>query len=159
MDELLPPPSRATVTVAVLLGVPFLFGLGMLTLWPSPVEDTVPGLLDRVLAFLREDLAWSWLGFTTLEVLANILVFVPVGILAFVLMPRRAWPLAFGVGPAASAGIELVQRTALPDRAATIADVLANSAGATLGVSAAVLCTMLAVAVSARPLSPTLEAS
>lgn len=152
MSELLPRPAGITRRISVILGIPFLLGLAALTLSPSRVEQTAPALLDEVLRILRDDLAWTWMGFNTLEVLANILVFVPVGILAFLLVPRRFWLLAFLVGPLLSLAIEGVQWAALPARAATLADVLANSAGATIGVGLAVIATLLTAPRHAHPL-------
>lgn len=158
METLLPPPRRFTRRIALVLGIPFLAGLALLTLTPTRVEDALPSVLDAVLQkFIN--LGWTWLGFNTLEVLSNILVFVPIGILAFILFPRRIWLLAFAAGPAISVAIEVVQRLALPHRAATVADVLANSAGATIGVAIALLCTLLFAPRDAQRTSPTLEAS
>ena len=135
----LPPPRRITRLIALAIGIPFLVGLAVLTLSPVPVEDAAPDLLDTVLGALHDDLGWTWAGFDTLEVLANILVFVPVGALAFLLLPRRLWPLSFAVGPVLSLLIEAVQSAALPGRTASLIDVLANSAGATFGAAGALL--------------------
>lgn len=157
MTQLLPRPRTVTRVVALVLGIPFLIALALLTLWPAPVERSAPVLLDAVLSVLREGLSWTWLGFDQLEVISNVLVFVPLGILAFLLLPRRAWPLSLLVGPLLSVAIETVQWRALPERAATLADVVANSAGATMGVGLALLFTLLSVARSAGHRSPTLE--
>jgi VanZ family protein len=157
MSTLLPPPRRRTRTVALILGIPFLAGLALLTLTPSRVEERMPNLLDAVLRGIHR-LGWESLDFTKLEILANVLVFIPVGILAFVLLPRRAWPVSLLIGPGISLTIELAQRFALPHRAATVNDVLANSTGAILGVLVAVLCTLLFAPRVSR-VSPTLEAS
>ncbi len=154
----MPPPRRLTRTVALALGVPFLAGLAMLTLTPSRVEERMPNLLDRALGALR-DLGWSRIGFNELEVLANILVFAPIGILAFLFIPRRLWLLSFLTGPAISAGIEGMQHLTLPHRAATVADVVANSTGATIGVLLAVTFTLLFAPRRSHHPSPTLEAS
>ncbi|WP_217182623.1 VanZ family protein [Streptomyces sp. AC495_CC817] len=142
MGSLLPPPRRGTRWFALALGVPFLAGLAALTLTPSRVEESMPNLLDLVLRGFHR-LGWESLDFTRLEIIANVLVFVPIGILAFVLLPRRVWPVALLVGPALSVAIELAQRIALPHRAATVADVIANSTGSAIGVLLAVLCTLL----------------
>ncbi len=158
MGSLLPPPRRYTRAWALVLGIPFLAGLAVLTLTPSRVEDSMPNLLDLVLSVVHR-LGWTALDFTRLEVLANIVVFIPVGVLAFLLLPRRVWLLSLLVGPLVSLSIEAAQRVALPHRAATVTDVIANSSGATAGVAFAVLCT-LAFAVRRAPQpSPTLEAS
>ncbi|MFJ4174850.1 VanZ family protein [Microbacterium sp. NPDC089696] len=156
MNRLLPAPRRVTKGVAAALAVPFLAGLALLTLTPTRVEERMPNLLDVVLSTAHR-IGWDWLDFTRLEILANVLVFVPVGIFAFVLMPRRLWPLAVLLGPAISVGIELAQRLALPHRAATVSDVIANSSGALVGVVLAVCCTLL-FAPRART-TRTLEAS
>jgi len=158
MSPLLPPPRRFTRGWALALGIPFLVGLALLTLTPERIEQTMPNLLDLVLGTAHR-LGWESLDFTRLEILANILVFVPVGVLAFLLLPRRVWPLALLIGPALSAAIEVSQRLALPHRAATVTDVVANSAGATAGVILAVLLTLLFAPRRPRHPSPTLEAS
>lgn len=142
MGSLLPPPRRFTRVWAIALGIPFLAGLAALTLTPSRIEQAMPNLLDLVLGAAHR-LGWASLDFTRLEILANVLVFVPIGILAFILLPRRIWLLSLLIGPVLSLAIETAQRVALPHRAATITDVLANSAGAILGVVLAVLCTLL----------------
>jgi VanZ family protein len=140
------------------LGIPFLLALALLTLTPSRVENAMPNLLDLTLAAIHR-LGWTALDFHRLEVLANIVVFIPVGILAFLLMPRRVWPLALLVGPAASIAIETAQLVALPHRASTVTDVLANSTGATFGVALAVLCTLVLAPRPSRMRPPRLEAS
>ncbi|WP_136054797.1 VanZ family protein [Microbacterium sp. K24] len=158
MGSLLPPPRRRTRAWALALGIPFLAGLALLTLTPSRVEESMPNLLDLVLS-ISHRLGWASLDFTRLEVLANILVFIPVGILAFVLLPRRVWMLSLLVGPLLSLSIEAAQRIALPHRAATVTDVIANSSGATAGVVFAVLCTLVFAVRGAPRRSPRLEAS
>ncbi|QNA93319.1 MULTISPECIES: VanZ family protein [unclassified Microbacterium] len=158
MGSLLPPPRRFTRVWALVLAVPFLAGLAALTLTPSRIEQTMPNLLDVVLGVAHR-LGWSSLDFTRLEIIANILVFVPVGILAFVLLPRRVWLLALLAGPVLSVAIETAQRVALPHRAATVTDVLANSAGAVAGVALAVLCTVLIARRDSQDSPSRLEAS
>ena len=158
MGSLLPPPRRFTRAWALALGIPFLLGLAALTLTPSRIEQVMPNLLDLILGAAHR-LGWESLDFTRLEILANVLVFVPVGILAFVLLPRRVWLLALLVGPLLSVAIETAQRVALPHRAATVTDVVANSAGALLGVALAVLCTLLLAPRSSQRRPPRLETS
>lgn len=157
MSTLFAPPRRRTRALALLLGIPFLAGLALLTLTPSRVEEKMPNLLDLVLRGIHR-LGLDFIDFTRLEILANVLVFIPVGVLAFLLLPRRAWPLSLLAGPAISLAIELAQRFVLPHRAATVNDVIANSTGATLGVLFAVACTLLFAPRTSR-ISPTLETS
>ena len=150
MSALLPAPRRWTRGIAILLGIPFLVGLGLLTLTPARVEESMPNLLDLVLSTAHR-VGWDWLDFTRLEILANVLVFVPVGVFAFLLVPRRVWPVAVVLGPAISVAIEVAQRLALPHRAATVSDVAANSGGALIGVFLAIACTLLFAPSTTRP--------
>lgn len=158
MGSLLPPPRRFTRVWALALGIPFLACLAALTLTPSRIEDSMPNLLDLVLSAVHR-LGWTTLDFTRLEVLANVLVFIPVGVLAFLLLPRRVWPLSLFIGPLLSLAIEAAQRVLLPHRAATVTDVIANSAGALTGVAFAVLCTLVFASRRSPQTSPRLEAS
>ncbi|WP_311244544.1 VanZ family protein [Microbacterium sp. WCS2018Hpa-23] len=158
MSTLFPPPRRLTRGIALALSIPFFAGLALLTLTPSRVEQSMPNLLDLVLSATHR-LGWEWLDFTRLEIIANVLVFVPVGILAFVLVPRRFWPLAVVLGPALSLSIEVAQRVALPHRAATVTDVIANSGGALIGVFVAIAGTLLFAPQSSHRPRRNLEAS
>jgi glycopeptide antibiotics resistance protein len=127
--------SRRAVTTVLVIGIPFVAALLVLTISPQPLQDRFPVLLDDVLGFARHTLGWTWLGFTALERIANVLVFIPVGVLAAVLIPLRRWPLALLVGPALSAAIEIVQGLALSHRSATLSDFALNSLGATIGAA------------------------
>ena len=155
---MLPAHRRRTRGWALALGIPFFAGLAILTLTPARVERSMPNLLDLVLGAAHR-MGWAALDFTRLEIIANVLVFVPVGVLAFLFMPRMIWPLALLIGPAISVAIEVAQRVALPHRAATFSDIVANSVGATAGVVLALACTLLFAPRVAQHPSPTLEAS
>ena len=133
--------SRA-LPVALLLGLPYLIGLLLLTIWPRPVQDSAPVILDLVVAAAHRGLGWTWLGFNELEAVANVLVFVPIGIIAFIVF-RRAWPVALAAGPLLSIGVEIVQEVALPHRIGSVADIALNTLGATIGVILAWLVSVL----------------
>lgn len=144
-----PPSTRRSraLPVALLLGIPYLVALLLLTIWPRPVQDSAPVILDLVVRAVHRGLGWTWLGFNELEAVANVLVFVPIGILAFIVFRGAAWPLAFAAGPLLSLGVELVQKAALPHRIGSVADIALNSLGATAGV---LLAWAVAAAVSQR---------
>ncbi|MDQ0649204.1 glycopeptide antibiotics resistance protein [Microbacterium natoriense] len=148
---------RRFVRIATIaIGVPFLAVIAFLALTPRRIEERIPNVLDLVLATAHR-LGWTSLDFMTLEILANVLVFIPVGIIAYVFAPRRLRWLALLAGPAASVSIELVQLLALPNRVPSIADVAENVLGATIGVA---LCALASrVLNSPASASPTLETS
>ena len=67
------------------------------------------------------------------EMAFNVAMFVPVGLLAALLIPRRRWPLALLAGVAFTTVIELVQVPEL-DRISDPRDLVMNTSGAMLGV-------------------------
>ncbi|WP_124342391.1 VanZ family protein [Cellulomonas algicola] len=123
------PATRRRALVAVL--VVYLAGVARLTLWPEPAPDATFGLVRTVLAWLQErGLPVTYAG---TEAVANVVLFVPFGLLVGVLL-RRAW-WAVALGAATSAAIELAQRAFLPSRVPTVQDVVMNTLGAALGVA------------------------
>lgn len=136
-------PRSGALVVALILGIPYLVALLFLTIWPRPIQDSAPVILDLVVRAAHRGLGWSWLGFTELEAAANVLVFVPIGILAFLAFRRIAWPLALLAGPALSLAVEVIQEIALPHRIGSVIDIALNSFGATVGVLLAWVVAML----------------
>jgi glycopeptide antibiotics resistance protein len=67
------------------------------------------------------------------EMAFNVALFIPVGLIAALLIPRRRWPLAFVAGFAFTMLIELVQ-VPEPDRISDPRDLVMNTAGAVFGV-------------------------
>jgi glycopeptide antibiotics resistance protein len=75
----------------------------------------------------------EFVNYGVLEFLANIAMFVPIGLLVALLFGPRWWWAAFFVCAALSVSIELYQYLLLPDRFATVRDVIANSTGGLIG--------------------------
>ena len=71
------------------------------------------------------------------EFVANVALFVPIGIAFGLALPTRWWLAMLLSGPVLSAAIEVAQRELLSERYASVADVVANTVGATLGVGVA----------------------
>ena len=67
------------------------------------------------------------------EMAFNVALFIPVGMLAALLIPRRKWPLALVAGFAFTSLIELVQVPEV-DRISDPRDLVMNTGGAVLGV-------------------------
>jgi glycopeptide antibiotics resistance protein len=67
------------------------------------------------------------------EMAFNVAIFIPVGLLAALLIPRRRWPLALLAGFAFTTVIELVQ-VPEPERISDPRDLVMNTAGAVFGV-------------------------
>lgn len=111
----------------MILGV-YVIALGVIALSPvSPIRG-----VD--LSQQLDGLGLGWVTYTQLESFANVVLFVPFGLLIALLVPTRWWWLVV-VGLIAAAGsIELGQALFLPGRVASLDDVIANSTGGVAGV-------------------------
>lgn len=119
---------RFTATAAVLYGIV----LVLIAFWPTPVDKPAAGSLSRLIAwFARHGL--DWITYSVIESGANVLLFVPAGLLLVVLLGVPWWWLSILGGAAASVAIELGQYVFLTGRFATIDDVYANTLGAAIG--------------------------
>ena len=127
-------PSRRAITVtASIVSVPVIALLLWLVFTPNRIEQWAPETISGGLDLLR-----TW-GLTRLtlaqaEQIANIAVFIPIGLLSFVLLRERVRWLCFVIPPALSGVIELVQELFLPDRVASLQDIALNTIGGYIGV-------------------------
>ena len=103
------------------------------TMSPTPLDQGYESAIDRFLAVLHRNGVPVWFGYNKLEFSANILMFLPLGFLLALALPRRAAWVALLLIPAFSVSIELVQAAALSARFATPMDVLANTIGGYIG--------------------------
>lgn len=100
----------------------------------SPVDGGIDPWLIRVLAVGQRLGAPAWLGYSAIEFTANVCFFVPLGLLAVLLLGARRWWVGVLGGFVVSVGIETVQALFLPARYASVDDVTANTSGAVVGV-------------------------
>ncbi|MCQ1951090.1 VanZ family protein [Arthrobacter sp. zg-Y859] len=111
----------------------YIGAVGFIAFWPSPVDAGSAGTLRAVLTALHSHGVPVWVNYALVESVANVVLFVPFGVLAAAYLTARfAW-LAAVVGMAASCAIEAGQHVFLPARYATVYDVIANSLGVALG--------------------------
>ncbi|MET4640094.1 VanZ family protein [Mycetocola sp. 2940] len=119
---------RFTATAAILYAVV----LVLIAFWPTPVDRPAAGSLNRLIAwFARHGL--DWITYSRIESGANVLLFIPAGLLLVVLLGAPWWWLSILGGMAASVAIELGQYAFLDGRFATIDDVYANTLGTAIG--------------------------
>ena len=136
--EVRPPKSHmrelfAATGLALCIGV-VLFA----TMSPAPLDQGYSSSIERLLGVLHRNGVPTWFGYNRLEFSANVLMFLPVGFLLTLLLPRKAWWLAILICLGLSGAIEYTQSVLLTERFATILDVIANSSGAIVGVIMAV---------------------
>ncbi len=128
-----------------LLTVLYLGFVGLVTLTPGSDQPDYAGLAGRVLARLERypdlDPLTSRLSVERIEFLANVGLFVPLGVFLLLLVGTRFWLVAMAAGIVLTSMIESVQRE-IPGRVSDPRDVAANSIGMFAGIVLAVLLTL-----------------
>ncbi|MGN6218406.1 MAG: VanZ family protein [Microbacterium sp.] len=101
--------------------------LALIAFWPVPVDRGATGMLRGLARFVPV------LTYDRVEFGANVLLFVPLGVLLAVAMPRRrVFLVPFAL--LLSGAIEAGQAIFLDERTATFRDIVANTIGATIGL-------------------------
>lgn len=125
-----------SIVTAVYLAI-----VGWVTLGPQPLDDHGRSILHRIVQLFARHDATRWITESRVEFGANVAMFIPIGVFFLLLLGRRRWWFAFAITLCLTVGIELSQQ-ALPTRVSDIRDVVANSAGALVGILAALLVTI-----------------
>ncbi|WP_176714821.1 VanZ family protein [Leifsonia xyli] len=119
----------------------YLLAVAWITLKPSPPDPHRNSLFKGLLMALAESSLLSWIDAAVLEFVANIFLFVPLGVLLTLWLGLRRWWLVLALGAATTLTIEFAQLF-IPDRVSDLRDLLANTLGTAFGIAA--------VAVAAR---------
>jgi VanZ family protein len=143
-----------TRVVVLVIAAASLVGVLVVGLLPNRVDGGVERPIRAFIDTLQAAGAPDWVNYDLVDFLANILFFVPIGLLGAVLLPRRLWWLAMPVGLLLSAALELGQAAFLPQRFASWTDVLANTLGAVLGALIGAAMRQAAARRRARPAAP-----
>jgi glycopeptide antibiotics resistance protein len=119
----------------------YLAFVGWVTLTPESDAPTQSELVLRVLARLQRSDHLTWLTYDRAEYLANIALFVPVGLFLLLLFGTRFWWLAVAAAITMTSLIETAQRS-IPGRVSDDADIAANTLGAVIGVAVGFVLTL-----------------
>ncbi|MFC4245271.1 VanZ family protein [Gryllotalpicola reticulitermitis] len=133
-----PPKSHARLWLSLVLLGAYSVVVLLITMSPIPVDRRYRNAISTVLAIAHRHGVPEWFGYLPLEFTTNIAMFVPLGFLLALALPRSLWWTVLLITPAFSAGIELTQGAFLPQRVADIGDVVANGIGGWLGAFASV---------------------
>ena len=132
-------PLLSLVTLA------YLGFVGLVTLTPASDRLDYSSLAARVLARLQRypDLGpmTSRLSVERVEFLANIGLFVPLGVFLLLLVGTRLWWVALMAGIVLTGMIENIQKS-VPGRVSDPRDVAANSIGMAIGIALALVLTL-----------------
>ncbi|WP_375386200.1 VanZ family protein [uncultured Microbacterium sp.] len=117
--------------VLIGLGV---YGAVIIGLLLAPVSVT--GILDLLSSWVRNDLGVTSFGSGWIEFAANILMFVPLGFLLTLLLPKPWQGVLLAIALSIMAEVAQI---VIPSRQASLRDVLANATGAAIGAALALL--------------------
>ena len=129
---------RRRTTWLIALTVAYFVVVAAIGFWRSPVDAPIDGTISAWLFRLHRLGVPLWVNYHLIEFAANVVFFIPIGLLVALLMPLKRWYLAIAVGVLTSCTIELGQLLLLPARYASWGDIAANSFGAVLGTALAV---------------------
>ncbi|HWJ83579.1 MAG TPA: VanZ family protein [Nocardioides sp.] len=119
----------------------YLLFVAWLTLTPADMHTSQAAFVQRVLDALHRRGYVESLDYSRFELLANVALFVPVGMFLLLLFGAGGWWVAAASSFAMTAGIETLQ-TQIPGRVPDDRDLLANGAGALIGIAVALVLTM-----------------
>ena len=124
-----------------LLSGAYLVFVGWLTLTPQPIGPDDQQLILRILDALHRRGYAESVDYNRLEFLANIALFVPIGVFLLLLVGAGQWWLA-GIGSfLLTAFIETMQQQ-IPGRVPDQRDLVANTVGGLIGIAVALVLTM-----------------
>jgi VanZ family protein len=118
--------GRAGRVVARVLLTLYAVALALIAVWPTPVDAPAAPLLGRLIRVI------PWLTYNRIEFGANILLFVPLGLLLALILTHRY--LILPIALVTTVTIESVQAILLSLRTPSVMDILANTTGACLGL-------------------------
>ncbi|MGO2660159.1 VanZ family protein [Mycetocola reblochoni] len=122
-------------TLLVAAGVLCLAAIAAICLWPQHVDAELRAPLGGWLDSAHRNGLPSWIGYATVESLANVALYLPAAAIAGALVPPRFVPAVPVAALLLSVGVELTQDLLLPGRTGDPRDVLANTAGAAIGAA------------------------
>ncbi len=132
----MPRPTRPLLIGSVL----YLVVLAVIAMWPSHVDSGI-NVVDGTFVgrwLLAQNLSYAQ-AYDLIQFSANVLLYLPLGVLAMLVAPRTRWWHAVAVALAVSTVFELLQAMLRPGRTADASDVIANTLGAAVGAGLVVL--------------------
>ncbi len=99
--------------------------LAAIAFWPEPVDAGIEGVIGKIIE------RFPFVTYNRLEFAANILLFVPYGVLLALIASRA---LVLPIVIVTTVAIECIQAVALDARTPTVLDIVANTTGGALGL-------------------------
>lgn len=119
-------------------------------LWPAPVDRPLYGTILRLIRRLQGHGLPGWVDYAAVESAANVVLFVPLGVLAAAFLPARRWWLAVLLCLGLTVAVEGFQDMFLSGRQGDIQDIMLNTCGALLGAAGVSMARQLSSALQRR---------
>ena len=113
--------------------------LGLLVLWPTHPEAFLNPQLVAVTDTFAANPLTAWITYGVMNGVANVILFIPMTLLAALAFGRGWWFVIFAAGAAAAALAELAQWLFLPGRTPDVSDIIAGSIGSLLGTAIGII--------------------
>ncbi|MDR2323523.1 VanZ family protein [Microbacterium sp. NPDC089698] len=120
-------PGQPRLRRALFWMIAYALIVAVIVFWPEPFLSALDPWIRRVTA------GFPGLTLVRVEFIANVAMFVPLGCFLAMFLRRHRY-LVVPIGFLTTCLIETVQGLFLSDRSATVADVIANTAGACIGL-------------------------
>ena len=130
--------SRFRRRMVMLLLTAYALFVALITLSPHMPGASVTRKLAHWLVRKANERGVDWVDFLTIEFLGNILMFIPLGFFAGLLVSRKAWWTLLFMGTAFSGFIEFYQATFLSERVPEVRDLISNTTGFLIGATVAI---------------------
>ena len=107
--------------------------LGAIAFWPTPIDRDYSGMLNKLITAVNYQIGMNVFTYAGIEFVANILLFIPLGVLIWASSINVNSILLLAVSFAGILSIEFFQKVLLEERYASALDLLANSCGVLIG--------------------------
>lgn len=107
--------------------------LAFVAFWPSPVDQPVQSQLTAALNFFHRHGVPPWFNYKFVEASANVVLFIPLGIVSSLAFPNMPWWRIGAFGMVISCCMELGQLLFLHERFSSPLDLVTNTSGAVIG--------------------------
>lgn len=117
--------------LSLMVFVAYSVAVCLIAFWPVPVDQSLSGTLEKVLAWLHLHEMPTFINYQFIEFSSNIFFFIPMGVILALWIKRRL--SAVTISTYVSIAIEMIQEMLLPQRFSSVFDIIANTVGAALG--------------------------
>ncbi len=131
---------RRRLGPTLVVAAAYVIALALVGMWPHTIDENLDVTAFPPVRWMTAAFSLTVAqGYDVVQFVANVMLFVPLGVLALRLRRSTGLFHATVAGAAVSGLIELLQHWLRPERFASLLDIVANTLGASLGAGAVLL--------------------